>query len=134
MGRPASRTIVRSPFSVSSFAAHPPEMPEPTTIASYVAVGMPSDGRSEGHAALIAVKEHPRLEDVHLYRHRREVPVHRERLQTSEREPGAGLVGPRRVERRHERRLLGRRQIDELRGADRGCPRVEIAKTGERHD
>src|ERR1700687_3079354 len=32
--RPRSSTSVFSPFSHSSFAAHPPEMPEPTTIAS----------------------------------------------------------------------------------------------------
>src|SRR5450755_3339771 len=35
MVRPASRTSVFKPFSVSSFAAHPPVMPEPTMIASY---------------------------------------------------------------------------------------------------
>src|SRR4051812_37048716 len=33
--RPRSRTSVFSPFSQSSFAAQPPEIPEPTTIASY---------------------------------------------------------------------------------------------------
>src|SRR3954452_15609838 len=32
--RPRSRTSVVSPFSHSSFAAQPPEMPEPMTIAS----------------------------------------------------------------------------------------------------
>src|SRR5690242_5129220 len=32
--RSSSRTL--SPFSVSSLAAHPPEIPDPTTIASYV--------------------------------------------------------------------------------------------------
>src|SRR6266516_6148636 len=31
---PRSSMSTRSPFSVSSFAAHPPEIPEPTTIAS----------------------------------------------------------------------------------------------------
>src|SRR6266446_1935982 len=35
MLRPASRTSVLSPFSVSSLAAQPPVIPEPTTIASY---------------------------------------------------------------------------------------------------
>src|SRR5262245_40569 len=35
MLRPRSSSNTRSPFSVSSFAAQPPEMPEPTTIASY---------------------------------------------------------------------------------------------------
>src|SRR4051812_19113273 len=35
---PRSSMSTRRPFSVSSFAAHPPEIPEPTTIASYVAV------------------------------------------------------------------------------------------------
>ena len=34
-GTPRSSTSVFNPFSQSSFAAHPPEMPDPTTIASY---------------------------------------------------------------------------------------------------
>src|SRR5699024_3389036 len=34
--QPLSRTIVFSPFSVNSFVAHPPLIPEPITIASYV--------------------------------------------------------------------------------------------------
>src|SRR3954467_4583924 len=34
IGGPASSTIVLSPCSVSSFAAHPPLIPDPTTIAS----------------------------------------------------------------------------------------------------
>src|SRR4051812_40820131 len=33
--RPRSSSSTRSPFSVSSLAAQPPEIPEPTTIASY---------------------------------------------------------------------------------------------------
>src|SRR5256885_15638682 len=33
---PRSSRRTRSPFSVSSLAAHPPEIPDPTTIASYV--------------------------------------------------------------------------------------------------
>src|SRR6266849_6118670 len=40
MGRPASRTSVLSPFSVSSLAAQPPVIPEPTTIASYAVPGI----------------------------------------------------------------------------------------------
>src|SRR5579872_90494 len=35
MGGPASRSSVLRPRSVSSFAAQPPEIPEPTTMASY---------------------------------------------------------------------------------------------------
>src|ERR1039458_2231186 len=35
VGPPASSTSVRRPRSVSSFAAQPPLMPEPTTMASY---------------------------------------------------------------------------------------------------
>src|SRR5579859_999502 len=35
MGGPASRSNVLRPRSVSSFAAQPPEIPEPTTMASY---------------------------------------------------------------------------------------------------
>src|SRR6266496_3744423 len=34
--RPRSSRRTRRPFSVSSLAAHPPEIPDPTTIASYV--------------------------------------------------------------------------------------------------
>src|SRR4051794_12754675 len=33
--RPRSSSSTRSPFSVSSLAAQPPEIPDPTTIASY---------------------------------------------------------------------------------------------------
>src|SRR5205085_11962631 len=33
---PRSSRRTRRPFSVSSLAAHPPEIPDPTTIASYV--------------------------------------------------------------------------------------------------
>src|SRR3984893_66662 len=40
MGRPASRTKTLRPFSVSSLAAHPPVMPEPTMMASYSVVGI----------------------------------------------------------------------------------------------
>src|SRR6266852_2620693 len=36
--RPASSTSTFSPFSVSSFAAHPPVIPDPTMIASYIFV------------------------------------------------------------------------------------------------
>src|ERR1700686_493489 len=32
---PRSSMSTRRPFSVSSLAAHPPEIPDPTTIASY---------------------------------------------------------------------------------------------------
>src|SRR5688500_5723756 len=37
--RPRSRTSVLSPLSDSSLAAHPPEMPEPMTIASKLVFG-----------------------------------------------------------------------------------------------
>src|SRR6266852_4039989 len=40
MGRPASRTSVLSHFSVSSLAAQPPVIPEPTTIESYAVPGI----------------------------------------------------------------------------------------------
>src|SRR6185312_6565923 len=42
MVRPASKTRTLSPFSVSSLAAQPPVIPEPTMIASYVFAGMSS--------------------------------------------------------------------------------------------
>src|SRR5580698_430777 len=40
MVRPASRMRTLRPFSVSSLAAQPPVIPEPTMIASYVFAGM----------------------------------------------------------------------------------------------
>src|SRR6266700_7524169 len=98
IGRPASSTMVRSPFSVSSFAAQPPEIPEPTTMASYVAVVTGSGGRSEGHVALVAVEEHPGLQEVPLHRPGGKIAVHRERLQTAKGVAGAGPVGARGVE------------------------------------
>src|SRR5215831_20522789 len=94
IGRPASRTIVRSPFSVSSLAAQPPEIPDPTTIASYVVARMregESGRRREGHVAVVAVEEHPRLENVSLHPHRREIAVHGQRLDPPERVSGACL-------------------------------------------
>src|SRR5215475_3058529 len=42
MVRPASRTRTLRPFSVSSLAAQPPVIPDPTMIASYVFAGMSS--------------------------------------------------------------------------------------------
>src|ERR1700680_2925397 len=42
--RPRSRTSVLSPFSQSSLAAHPPEIPEPTTIASKVVTSAVTEG------------------------------------------------------------------------------------------
>src|SRR6267154_368116 len=40
MGRPASRMSVFRPFSASSFAAHPPVIPEPIMTASYLGVAI----------------------------------------------------------------------------------------------
>src|SRR5262252_4731947 len=44
MVRPASRIKTFNPFSVSSFAAQPPVIPEPTISASYVFVAIFSPG------------------------------------------------------------------------------------------
>src|SRR5260370_895200 len=46
MGRPASRMSVFRPFSVSSFAAQPPVIPEPMMTASYLGVGIFSPKKS----------------------------------------------------------------------------------------
>src|SRR5215472_3261963 len=58
MGRPASKTSVLRPFSVSSFAAQPPVIPEPTIIASKVEWGIcfslcVSEPRAERHATVL---------------------------------------------------------------------------------
>src|SRR5258705_2208392 len=93
--------MVFSPCSVSSLAAQPPEIPEPTTIASYV-MGAMSDRRGEGHVTLIAVEEHLRLEDVLIDELRSEVAVDREALQSPEDESHAGLSFSRTIERRQQ--------------------------------
>src|SRR6266404_8636861 len=57
MERPASRTSVFNPFSVSSFAAQPPVIPEPTMIASNVFVAAmlaPCRTRPESGTHLLA--------------------------------------------------------------------------------
>src|SRR5712664_2378151 len=57
MVRPASSTSTLSPFSVSSFAAQPPVIPEPTMIASYVFVAAmlaPCGTRPESGTQLLA--------------------------------------------------------------------------------
>src|ERR1043166_5310510 len=120
--------MVRSPFSVSSFAAQPPEIPEPTTMASYVAGVTGSGGRSERHVAVVAVEEHPRLQDVPLHRPGGEIAVHRERLQTAEGVAGTGLFGARGVERGEELRLPGGRQTDEMPSPSR----IDVGETGEK--
>src|SRR5678816_3559257 len=66
MLRPRSRRSTVRPRSVSSLAAHPPEIPEPTTIASYVGWVMTrsSDG-ADGDRLLERAKRVPgRLELV----------------------------------------------------------------------
>src|SRR5438105_1976970 len=139
MGRPASSTIVRSPFSVSSFAAQPPEIPEPTTMASNVNVVMASGGWSEGQVAVIAVEEDPRLEHVVVDLLRREVAVHRELLETPESESGAFRILARGVQCREELHLACGRQIDETRlrlllqvaAAERRGSLVDVGETGE---
>src|SRR5579863_10207661 len=54
-GRPRSRTRVRRPFSQSSLAAHPPEIPDPMTMASKVWASRPPGATSGvGRAAAAA--------------------------------------------------------------------------------
>src|SRR5258705_12157213 len=93
--------MVLSPCSVSSLAAQPPEIPEPTTIASYV-MGAMSDRRGEGHVALIAIEEHLRLEDVLIDELRSEVAVDREALQSPKGESRAGFIFSRTIEHRQQ--------------------------------
>src|SRR6476620_7551745 len=51
---PRSSNRTRSPFSVSSFAAHPPEIPDPTTMASYdVDCTLPSAAEDSARALIL---------------------------------------------------------------------------------
>src|SRR5688500_9861367 len=52
--RPRSSRNTRSPFSVSSFAAQPPEIPDPTTIASYWGDCTPSSIAMNGNVSRIS--------------------------------------------------------------------------------
>src|SRR6266404_2131092 len=131
MGRPASSTIVLSPCSVSSFAAQPPEIPEPTTIASYVRGAM-SDHRSERHVTLIAVEEHLRFENVLIDELRSEITVDREAFQSPERESRAGFICSRSVERRQQLGLLRGWKIDEARRSHRRRACIDVGKAGEK--
>src|ERR687892_585149 len=55
--RPRSSSRTRSPFSVSSLAAQPPEMPDPTTMASnWVACMAPLVTRSAPRASPLAYR------------------------------------------------------------------------------
>src|ERR1700674_5064563 len=82
MGPPASSTSVLSPASASSFAAHPPVMPEPTTMASksYCAAfkSWPPSCRArrrDMHVGVESARQDHELEDVLLHRFAGEVAV-----------------------------------------------------------
>src|SRR5438046_3263182 len=79
MGGPASSTRVFRPFSASSFAAHPPEMPEPTTIASYA-----RDGGSDRDTAIVSSGNDGSLDQVLGHGFGGEVGEYREVLQHPE--------------------------------------------------
>src|SRR6266566_7416903 len=131
IGRPASSTMVLSPCSVSSFAAQPPEIPEPTTIASYI-MGAMSDRRREGHVALIAVEEHLRLEDVLIDDLRSEVAVDRKSFQSPEGETCAGFIFSGAIECREQLGFLRGGKIDEVRRSHRRRSRIDIGEACEK--
>src|SRR5256885_12286134 len=80
MGGPASSTRVFRPFSVSSFAAHPPEMPEPTTIASYA-----RNASSDRDTAIVSSRNGGSLDQVRGHGFGGEIGEYREVLQHPER-------------------------------------------------
>src|SRR6516165_7573784 len=93
-GPPASSTRVLSPCSVSSLAAQPPDMPEPTTIASKCvvsrmvdSVGLGARGRGaralrrHRRRAVEATRHHLDVEDVLHHALAREVAVDDEALE-----------------------------------------------------
>src|SRR5918995_278597 len=77
MAGPASRTRVRRPRSQSSFAAQPPLMPEPTTMASY-------SRASERNAAIEPARDHRVAGDLLHHALGSEVAVDGELLQRVE--------------------------------------------------
>src|SRR5215211_1836151 len=97
-GPPASRTSVFRPRSVSSFAAHPPLIPDPTTIASKcVTSRMGISGRARlldrHRRRAIELARHD-LHFEHVLHHRlaREVPVDDEPLEPPVRTCGFGAT------------------------------------------
>src|SRR5437868_2279757 len=78
IGGPASSTRVRRPRSLSSLAAQPPLMPEPTTIASYSTAALDRD------AAIESAGNHLVMNHVLHHDLRGEVAVDRELLQRGE--------------------------------------------------
>src|SRR6266480_669198 len=75
MRGPASSTSVRSPFSVNSLAAHPPVMPEPTTIASY---------SLDGDGAIVTSRDDRYFQHFRHHDLGGEIPVDHERFQLRE--------------------------------------------------
>src|SRR2546428_531297 len=125
MGGPASSTRLFRLITASSFAAHPPEMPEPTTIASYA-----RDGSSDRDTAIVSSRNDGSLDQALGHGFGGEVGEYREVLQHPEgalgahRLPGEGCgLGRRRVRwwrvtiQLREQRLLLLRVDREERGA-----------------
>src|SRR5687768_4276030 len=108
MSRPASSTIVRRPRSQSSFAAQPPAIPDPTTMASYRSRLMA--GASCGDASVVAVRPDVHLQQVPLNGPRGEVGEYGELFDRA-----VGALGGARVRLLHhverpDARLLQRRR------------------------
>src|SRR5258705_4158901 len=68
--RPRSSTRVLRPWSHSSFAAQPPEIPEPMTMASYVRSGL-----------VMPIRYQPDAARSHLLEQRREPGIRAQRIQ-----------------------------------------------------
>src|SRR3954470_14218019 len=82
--RPRSSTSVFIPFSHSSFAAQPPEMPEPMTIASYaVACALTEFSLNvEARRSTMARVDHVGKADVDVLLAARIPHVHGDRVRT----------------------------------------------------
>src|SRR5580693_3485528 len=136
MLRPASSTSVFRPFSVSSFAAHPPVIPEPITIASYVLllaamrVSLCLLLCRHRHAAMLSAGNNFQFELARKTNFRRVVSVQRDALEHYEKISSQLRVALRHripvarrtprthahglIHRAHQRQLLQRRSIDEI--------------------
>src|ERR1019366_7304087 len=115
VGPPASRTIVFSPRSVSSFAAQPPLIPEPTTIASnFVVSAMGPSGRRLHRRVAVEASGHDHgLQDFLLHALAREVPVDHETLESRPRARLGRLLVQGLVERIQQRPPGVRRHLRE---------------------
>src|ERR1019366_2281119 len=107
VGPPASSTIVFSPRSVSSLAAQPPLIPEPTTIASNLVVSaIGTSGRLHGRVAVEAPGHDDGVQDVLLHTLAREIAVDHESLEPRPR-AGDGRLPVHGLVERVQQRLAG---------------------------